>query len=274
MNTRSYGLKSWFVAGTILLVLVAGTLFSFSKAFAIDYWSPVKAFFTGAEVYVNLVEDEITELETELSIVESKLASGQMTAEEAEAARSSIIDRMDRINKSVANTNTKGLSPETLAKFRVAVVRLRNVLIDYRDSLVVLDEIIETAEVSSSGSQNVSKSKHRGGRSLVTFVTETTENVSTFVENAETEIEDFDEIATETQGEEVDLSDEETSNETETQNDAQDEFGDTESSEDDSYDGSETTETGNVEEMTETENTEETYQEETSKTGETEDATL
>lgn len=235
-------LRKLAVVLIIPTLLIIGIGYSFTNAGATNFWQPLKSYFSGTVVYVATIEDEVTALETELAQLAEQIANGDLTEDEAIEIQTKIFSRIDTINKNVAKSEAAEFTPEMKATISAALARLENVLIDYRDSLVVLDDIVAgpTSGVAETDKPRLNAYGSRSAsKSVIAAITIATENIDELVAEVEEQVEYIPEEevvvteeVTESTEEEVISSDESSDEVTETDEGTEVDETDTETDED------------------------------------------
>lgn len=184
-------MNSKIIIGVIVLALVLVGWFSF-KNNTVDY--------------VATVNDEISALEGELAEIEAAVETGTLTPEEAVKAQEKIVARLDTINNSVTSSQNAKLTDAQKAQLNDGLERLKNILVEYQATLMVVDAQVETL-------QEVEKSKLRSGGShkkVSEIVVETVTEMEGVIEEI---VEDYEETPLEELFEENASSSEEISEE-------------------------------------------------------------
>lgn len=104
--------------------------------------------------YVAGIENDVTELETELSDVEELIASDELTEDEATAAYQRVAERVASIQASVeAAQDDETLSTEQKQRLLDALVRFKEALVNFSSTLNVLEETADTEAAVSDSSR-------------------------------------------------------------------------------------------------------------------------
>ncbi len=139
----------------------------------------VSFFIASPEVeYVANVDEQITELESELVLIEAQVQAGTLSPEAAAIAQAKIFTRLDSIQASVDGKADVKLSDAQRAMLVAGLDRLKDVLVQYKSTLVAVDqEVLKLPE----SERPKAKGSNRG-KNLATIVDETIEVVEEHVE--------------------------------------------------------------------------------------------
>lgn len=141
----TYNMKKTYVWLGILAVLIIGGIFLLNNT----------------NEYVVVVDREITELEIELSDIEAAITEGTLTPEAAAEAEAMIVSRLESINASVEKGQRVKLTPAQKTQLNEALGRLKQILLDYQATLLVVqaqvEELPEVEKRRLKGSGNVKK---------------------------------------------------------------------------------------------------------------------
>ncbi len=123
--------------------------------------------------YVATVDDEVSKLEAELAEINNAVDTGALTSESAAAAQEKVISRLGTINSSISSSYDSNLSDSQRVMLLAGLERLKNVLLNYQETLLVVDE----AASESTGSKE-------SQLALPSVLTETIETVKNYVDEA------------------------------------------------------------------------------------------
>lgn len=85
--------------------------------------------------YVATIDDEVTQLETELAQTEADIQAGTLTPDEATVVRAALAVRLDKINVAVEESQSKNLSSRQQAVLVDGLARLKDILVKYQSTL-------------------------------------------------------------------------------------------------------------------------------------------
>jgi hypothetical protein len=157
--------------GLLLIAIVATGWFLLKPSDKIDF--------------VVTIDQEVTQLENELSELDAAVAAGTLSPEQATEAKVKIINHLDKINTSANSASAnKQLTSIQQNQLTDGLNRLKNILIDYQTTLITIDK---------TAIDNVVKTKLASGRInksivLTTIAVETINNVE---DTASEVIEDY-----------------------------------------------------------------------------------
>jgi len=89
--------------------------------------------------YVATVDDEVTQIETELALLDRAVSEGTLSPESAYQARVALLSHLDSIEVAVTSSNSATLNATQRKILIDGLARLKNVLILYKDTLVAVD---------------------------------------------------------------------------------------------------------------------------------------
>ncbi len=138
-------------------------------------------------VYVKTVDDEVTQLETELETLNASLEAGNLSPEVVIDTQARLIKRIEAIQTATASMKDTSLSAVDKQRLQAGLTRLTQVLVTYRDTLVELDRRALTIASDSKDTVRTSVT-----RRLVEVIAATTESV----ESNDIEVENIDEVVT------------------------------------------------------------------------------
>ena len=105
-----------------------------------------------------VVEDEISELESELAALDARVEAGDLSPEAALVARTNIISRLDTINTQMQAAGKASLTAAQKQQLSDALSRLKRVLVNYSATLNVVDSVAAAdSRTSRSGGSLVSR---------------------------------------------------------------------------------------------------------------------
>lgn len=139
-------------------------------------------FWAGPVEYVADIEDEVTALEEELAELDAQIERGELSEEDAVAARNSITARIDTINATVTQSGKLTLSDADRARLSASLKRLTDALVGYRDSLIIVDEV---AEGEVLGAVKATLNARPGTKRSSRLVSKITDAVESFEEHVE-----------------------------------------------------------------------------------------
>jgi hypothetical protein len=128
----------------------------------------------------------VTELEQELIQLEAAIAAGTLTEEEATEAKVRIVTRLEVINTSIDSSSKGQLTDEQRLQLASGLLRLKDMLVAYQDTLTTIDAQADDTEVSSR--LRTRSINNTGSKRLTEQVADTIEAVE---ETAEEVIEDY-----------------------------------------------------------------------------------
>lgn len=154
--------------------------------------------------YVATATDEVSQLENELASLDTEVRAGTLSPEDAAQAQAKIVARIDAINGAAAAGQKTKLTDVQRAKLIDALERLRNLLIEHRDTLAAVDNaVLELPE----DQRPKLKRRGGGGNSATTVANEAIEIIDEQVEEIIDDITDeeiVDEITEDLQDEKDD----------------------------------------------------------------------
>ncbi len=103
--------------------------------------------------YVATIDSEVSALETELAAIEVEIQNGTLTNQEAIAARTKIMTRLETISGASNSSTQAQLTPAQQAQLSAGLDRLKKVLIDYQSTLLNIDsqaDVVITDENNSA----------------------------------------------------------------------------------------------------------------------------
>lgn len=158
---------------------------------------------TNATNYTADVASDVEEIEREFAELDAKVAAGTLSPEEASAARTRIVARLEAIDAQVAASGNARLTDAQKQQLTAALLSLKQTLVKYRATLV-------TVETEAK--------KHRGGgggRSITEVLDDIVESLEDHVEEVVEEYEssDDEEMEDEMNDEEDEMNDDEESEE-------------------------------------------------------------
>lgn len=129
--------------------------------------------------YVVVVNDEVSALETELVALDEAFKAGLLTPEEAVVAQASIIKKLASINTTVAANTKATLTDAQKSMLQDGLERLKQTLIKYQGTLLVVDET-----AADAAENDATKQKGKSGMSgtISDAVTDVVEAVEEHVE--------------------------------------------------------------------------------------------
>lgn len=133
--------------------------------------------------YVVTIDNEVTQLETELAELDTAVEAGILTSAQATEAKVKIITRLDTINTTVAASTGAKLTPAQQQQLNDGLNRLKTILINYQATLTAVDEKAVDADVQAKFKQS-----GKGSKSLNVVISETIEAVEI---NTEESVEDY-----------------------------------------------------------------------------------
>lgn len=110
-------------------------------------------FFDNSNEFEVLVDQELSTLEEELVALEGQVAAGTLTSQQATAAQTQISQQLASISASVPTDASVELNEEQRSALRDGLERLKNMIVEYQNTLVAIDEtaggggqsVVETA---------------------------------------------------------------------------------------------------------------------------------
>ena len=130
--------------------------------------------------YVVMVDDEITQLEAELSELDAKVAAGTLTPEEATEAKVRIITRLDAINSAATQSERMQLTAAQRTQLANGLLRLKDALVAYKDTL----ETVENTAIEAEVKARLSSGHSGSSRHLSLIVADTIEDVEVTVQDS------------------------------------------------------------------------------------------
>lgn len=167
--------KNVAVASIVAVLIVVGTYAVFASANPGDFLYPFKAYFSHRIEYVARATDDIEALTSELRAIDARIVSGTLSTQAAAESRTRIVEKLHRIQGSVAAVDQNSLTPEMRESFSDALARLSETLSAYQGSLVKLDRI---AAIDSQAQDGISTP-------LLDVVAETNEAIDVYTGSSE-----------------------------------------------------------------------------------------
>jgi len=130
--------------------------------------------------YVVNIDQEVTQLETELADLDSQVAAGTLTSEQATAAKVRIITRLDAINKAATDSEQLQLTPEQRTQLANGLLRLKDALVRYQATLDVVEDTAVEADVTAQ----LKSGQSGGSRHLTLIVADTIDDVEETVQDS------------------------------------------------------------------------------------------
>lgn len=123
--------------------------------------------------YVNTVSDEVSALESDLAGLDAQIKAGELTVEEAAAARDKIAERLNTIYSTIDASKGQKVPPELRDKLQQALSNLSDILTQYADTLVAVDVLadpevlpnVSEEDVLQAGFRNMGYEYYRGSAS-------------------------------------------------------------------------------------------------------------
>jgi len=145
--------------------------------------------------HVEVIDDQVSSLETELAEIETAVRAGELTPQEAAQAQIKIVSRIEAINLATVAGQMTGLSDAQRVQLVAALERLKLTLIKYQITLMTVDE--KVLELPESERPKLSRAgKGERDKPLVSIVAEAIAEVEEQIENIIEDITD-EELATE-----------------------------------------------------------------------------
>lgn len=130
---------------TVLVVIAVGAGMVVTAKPGDQLYS-LKAFFSGTQSYVTSIDDTLDSLEADLAQLEADISTGRLNEVEAATAKAKIVARLDSINAAIDGAGSAEVTPAMRAQLSAALDRLTTILTTYRDSLVVVDDLVKKSK--------------------------------------------------------------------------------------------------------------------------------
>lgn len=131
-----------------VLVLVAVAVFMVATAKPGSQLYTFKSYFTGSENYVAQIDTSLDQLRSDLATLEVDLVTGKVTESDASTIKAKLASHLTTINSSIAAADESALTPAMQAQLSEALDRLTVILTTYRDSLIIVDSMVENTNQS------------------------------------------------------------------------------------------------------------------------------